>query len=1040
MMEVYATTAERFFQVAARGPESLALHHLADDGGATSLSYAAVAAAVSHLESRLTPFLARTGSCSGEVAAPAVFGVAIPDGPELAGCPVSHAALLSFARAKNSVHRVTSASRVFLASAHTFDVSLGDVVATLTAGACLCSATRGTVLHRLGWCLQLTSSTHVTTTPSCWALLGAAPLELPALRVVALGGEPTPPALAARWAGHVELLNTYGVTECTVYQTAGRLPPDATVESVRSAGRPLPGVALAVVALAAQGQGEVESAPRLDGSSVLTQGEIGEVVIGGIQPVPFQYGRRGLYSHSAAAAAAGTLRGTLRPPPLNCPCDNVAMVPLDMDVDVDEMEPERAPTLQEVGEGYLNLPEQTRDKFVAVSDNFWDGAGEGADSCRAVSIGPPLASTDGAAVPLPGRLVEEQLVYRTGDLGSITDAGDLVLLGRMDDQVKVNGNRVELAEVEAALGASLLVDAAAAKLDTHKQRLVAFVVLRPEVADELRLAWSGDQPVQQHDGAATALKLAASERLAAAVLPSWVLFVERLPLSANGKVARGELPASVAELANFRHGTLAADMDELEAALAFFWEHELGLPAKSLAPTDDFFLRGGDSLRAMRLGHRLKAVELGRVGGDRLAAGEYGEALGGFAVGRLYEARTLRGYAAYLREAGLAAVVSAAAAALGGAVGGSWPGRPRDCQVQDPLKPATNGRESTLPGTMTASPTKGHSRSPPQETATREKEGQEVAADAPSAGCGESSSVGKGDPPGLRARRRGAEGAASPGEAALLAAAGEGQRALAGALVAAGVAPDCGYSRQRRRTTPLMAAAAAGHADIVADLLALGANPNSIAPDGRLPLHAAAAAAPPPARAGPSAPNAPPPRSVGSGEACAPSDGTASTAPSGGYSGGGACLRLLLEAGAPLRARDQAKQSILHHAARSGNSDALQLALSLWTSTGGDGFMERRAAVVRRADAAAAAVDWPDRWDRTPLHWAVVNGHWGCCEMLLQVGANPHYADIPESCHSRRTSLRKETPFQTAQRMYGSDGGQLGVLMRRSGCWQTQLT
>jgi len=893
------------------------------------------------------------------------------------GCPVSHAALLSFARAKNSVHRVTSASRVFLASAHTFDVSLGDVVATLTAGACLCSATRGTVLHRLGWCLQLTSSTHVTTTPSCWALLGAAPLELPALRVVALGGEPTPPALAARWAGHVELLNTYGVTECTVYQTAGRLPPDATVESVRSAGRPLPGVALAVVALAAQGQGEVESAPRLDGSSVLTRGEIGEVVIGGIQ----------------------------------------------------------------VGEGYLNLPEQTRDKFVAVSDNFWDGAGEGADSCRAVSIGPPLASTDGAAVPLPGRIVEEQLVYRTGDLGSITDAGDLVLLGRMDDQVKVNGNRVELAEVEVALGASLLVDAAAAKLDAHTQQLVAFVVLRPEVADELRLAWSGDQPVQQHDRAATALKLAASERLAAAVLPSWVLFVERLPLSANGKVARGELPACVAELANLRHGTLAADMDELEAALACIWEHELGLPAKSLAPTDDFFLRGGDSLRAMRLGHRLKAVELGRVGGDRLAAGEFGEALGGFAVGRLYEARTLRGYAAYLREAGLAAVVAAAAAALGGAVGGSWPGRPRDGQVPDPLKPATNGRESgTPPGTTTASPSKGHSRSPPQETATREKEGQEVAADAPSAGCGEASSVGKGDPPGLRARRRGAEGAASPGEAALLAAAGEGQRALAGALVAAGVAPDCGYSRQRRRTTPLMAAAAAGHADIVADLLALGANPNSIAPDGRLPLHAAAAAAPPPATAGPSAPNAPPPTSVGRGEPCPSSDGTASTAPSGGYSGGGACLRLLLEAGAPLRARDQAKQSILHHAARSGNSDALQLALSLWTSTGGDGFMERRAAVVRRADAAAAAVDWPDRWDRTPLHWAVVNGHWGCCEMLLQVGANPHYADIPESCHSRRTSLRKETPFQTAQRMYGSDGGQLGVLMRRSGCWQTQLT
>lgn len=67
------------------------------------------------------------------------------------------------------------------------------------------------------------------------------------------------------------------------FLATGRLPPDATVESVRSAGRPLPGVALAVVAPAAQGQGEVESAPRLDGSSVLTRGEIGEVVIGGIQ-------------------------------------------------------------------------------------------------------------------------------------------------------------------------------------------------------------------------------------------------------------------------------------------------------------------------------------------------------------------------------------------------------------------------------------------------------------------------------------------------------------------------------------------------------------------------------------------------------------------------------------------------------------------------------------------------------------------------------------------------------------------------------------
>jgi acyl-coenzyme A synthetase/AMP-(fatty) acid ligase len=50
------------------------------------------------------------------------------------------------------------------------------------------------------------------------------------------------------------------------------------------------------------------------------------------------------------------------------------------------------------------------------------------------------------------------------------------------------------------------------------------------------------QLVQQHAGAALAVKLKAGQYLAAPVLPSWVVFVDKLPLSANGKVVRGELP------------------------------------------------------------------------------------------------------------------------------------------------------------------------------------------------------------------------------------------------------------------------------------------------------------------------------------------------------------------------------------------------------------------------------------------------------------------------------------------------------------------
>lgn len=61
------------------------------------------------------------------------------------------------------------------------------------------------------------------TTPALWSLVTCSPAALPSLRVVALGGEPTPGALVAAWGDAVELLNTYGVTECTVYQTLARM-------------------------------------------------------------------------------------------------------------------------------------------------------------------------------------------------------------------------------------------------------------------------------------------------------------------------------------------------------------------------------------------------------------------------------------------------------------------------------------------------------------------------------------------------------------------------------------------------------------------------------------------------------------------------------------------------------------------------------------------------------------------------------------------------------------------------------------------------
>jgi acyl-coenzyme A synthetase/AMP-(fatty) acid ligase len=65
------------------------------------------------------------------------------------------------------------------------------------------------------------AATHLTTTPSLFATLSATgwtPERLPSLRVVALGGEYIPKSMAQSWAAAVTLANTYGVTECCVYQ------------------------------------------------------------------------------------------------------------------------------------------------------------------------------------------------------------------------------------------------------------------------------------------------------------------------------------------------------------------------------------------------------------------------------------------------------------------------------------------------------------------------------------------------------------------------------------------------------------------------------------------------------------------------------------------------------------------------------------------------------------------------------------------------------------------------------------------------------
>ena len=197
------------------------------------------------------------GAGGGGSAPPRVSHVYFTSGstgaPKPCVCTLDNLAAYCFA--KNARQGVGPGSVVLLASPLTFDPFLGDAVATLAAaGAALVVPPRSRVFSALGACLRTSGATHVQTTPALWGTLAAAgvgPAELPALRVVALGGEAIPPAMAAEWgggspsaataAGGVRLLNVYGVTECCVYQACRAVSGPA---DRRLLGPPLGGTSL----------------------------------------------------------------------------------------------------------------------------------------------------------------------------------------------------------------------------------------------------------------------------------------------------------------------------------------------------------------------------------------------------------------------------------------------------------------------------------------------------------------------------------------------------------------------------------------------------------------------------------------------------------------------------------------------------------------------------------------------------------------------------------------------------------------------------
>ncbi|GAA0460320.1 hypothetical protein Ade02nite_14580 [Paractinoplanes deccanensis] len=216
-------------------------------------------------------------------------------------------------------------------------------------------------------------------------------------------------------------------------------------------------------------------------------------------------------------------------------------------------------------------------------------------------------------------------MYKSGDAARYHRDGLIDFLGRLDDQVKINGYRVELGEVEAALGALPGVAACAAAVHTGASgltQLIGYVVARASASASAPASApaSASASAPASASAEQELRDALAKVLPTHMVPARIVLLDALPLSPNGKIDRRGLAAPAPSAA-----PPAPPRTPTEKRLAAAWRETLGLD--QLGIDDNFFAVGGDSFAAVKLVRRLDPAP---------------------ALVDLYQHPTVRGLAAFL--------------------------------------------------------------------------------------------------------------------------------------------------------------------------------------------------------------------------------------------------------------------------------------------------------------------------------------------------------------------------------------------------------
>ncbi|MCP5048145.1 MAG: non-ribosomal peptide synthetase, partial [bacterium] len=183
--------------------------------------------------------------------------------------------------------------------------------------------------------------------------------------------------------------------------------------------------------------------------------------------------------------------------------------------------------------------------------------------------------------------LKDETIYLTGDMGRWLSDGNLEFMGRVDNQVKIRGIRIETGEIENQL------------LKREDVKEVVVQVRQDQKGDNYLCTWlvPGQGSLEPNE-----LKAWLLDRLPSYMIPPYFIALEQLPLTPNGKLDTNALPAPQTS----QDEEYAPPRNEIEQKMAEIWASVLG--NDKIGIHDNFFANGGDSIKSIQIMSRMNSA------------------------------------------------------------------------------------------------------------------------------------------------------------------------------------------------------------------------------------------------------------------------------------------------------------------------------------------------------------------------------------------------------------------------------------------------